>query len=71
MLVGDGNVGKTTFLKFLNNTPFDINERKSTVGIDIDEFALNIDEIETTIWDFAGQLHYPLLLISFTIYLDF
>ncbi len=63
MLLGDGNAGKTTFLKFLTGTPFDIKQRKPTFGIDIDEFSFNIDGIETTMWDFAGQLHYPVPFI--------
>ena len=64
ILVGAGNVGKTTLVKRLKSNisgPMKQEARKMTDGIDISEIKFNVDastEVVLTVMDFAGQKDY-------------
>ncbi len=56
LLVGEGNVGKTSLIKRLRDNSFNANERK-THGIEIHPWQLNVNQqtININFWDFGGQ----------------
>ncbi|MBE9234278.1 GTP-binding protein, partial [Cuspidothrix issatschenkoi LEGE 03284] len=57
LLVGQGNVGKTSLVKRLFENTFDANESK-TEGINIKNWPLEVNQqttIRLNIWDFGGQ----------------
>jgi len=58
MMVGEGNVGKTSLVAALNNAEF-IANRATTHGIEINQLALPHPALNVTldvrIWDFGGQ----------------
>ena len=56
LLVGEGNVGKTSLIKRLRDNSFNANERK-THGIEIHSWNLNVKQqtININFWDFGGQ----------------
>jgi len=64
IVLGNGRIGKTTFVHFLNNlvSPQTVKIKKegeilkSTIGI---EYAvMNMADTPVSVWDFAGQLEY-------------
>jgi internalin A len=56
LLVGEGDVGKTSLFKALTGQPFDAEERK-TPGINIQPWNITKDSqsIRLNLWDFGGQ----------------
>jgi internalin A len=58
LLVGEGNVGKTSLIAALRNEPF-IDNRDTTHGIEIRQIIVRHPRVETNItvriWDFGGQ----------------
>jgi internalin A len=56
LLVGQGDVGKTSLIKRLKDNTFNANERK-THGIEIYPWQLNVNQqsININFWDFGGQ----------------
>ena len=56
LLVGQGNVGKTSLVKRLLKDEFDLHEEK-TEGIEIEEWQVTVgdQEIRLNVWDFGGQ----------------
>lgn len=66
IIVGNGGVGKTTFLRKVINKEF-IETTKMTIGIDFFVHFLNINGIDITLnlWDFGGQERFEFILNSF------
>jgi internalin A len=56
LLIGEGDVGKTSLLKNLLGKPFDDQELK-TPGINIEQLSFSIrnENIRLNLWDFGGQ----------------
>jgi internalin A len=56
LLVGEGDVGKTSLLKSIQGKPFDDRELK-TPGINIEQlwFPTQSDPVRLNLWDFGGQ----------------
>ena len=56
MMIGDGEVGKTSILKWFDKRKFNANHIR-TVGLDFIKVNKIIDgnEIEVKLWDTAGQ----------------
>jgi internalin A len=56
LLIGEGDVGKTSLLKNLLGKPFDDQELK-TPGINIEQlpFSIRNENIRLNLWDFGGQ----------------
>jgi internalin A len=56
LLIGEGDVGKTSLLKSLLGKPFDEQELK-TPGINIEQlpFSIRNENIRLNLWDFGGQ----------------
>jgi internalin A len=56
LIVGQGNVGKTSLVKRLTKNIFDPDERK-TEGINIQNWYITVNEqtIRLNVWDFGGQ----------------
>ncbi len=67
ILVGDTNVGKTTFFKHIQCKYNDNNNFQSTVGIDFSVFhKINNDtHIKINLWDTAGQEKYKSLIKTY------
>lgn len=56
LLVGQGGVGKTSLVKRLLETRFDMDER-TTEGININQWNIYVDgkDVRLNVWDFGGQ----------------
>ncbi len=57
VFLGNGEVGKTSLMKALNNEDFDA-EEETTHGININKFSVPINDrysVDASIWDFGGQ----------------
>lgn len=61
ILVGEGEVGKTSLSKTITNPYYELDREDRTEGIDIIDWKLSIDKFENTnyinlhVWDFGGQ----------------
>lgn len=57
VFLGNGEVGKTSLMRALNNEDFD-SEEATTHGINIQKYTVPINEkysVDASIWDFGGQ----------------
>jgi len=67
ILIGDSNVGKSTFFKKVQNKEINIYKEPSTIGLDFARIYYNIDNKNVTVhlWDTAGQEKYQCIIKSY------
>ena len=67
ILVGNANVGKTTFFNKIKNNNYKLEKHSSTIGVDFSVFhKINNDiNIKINLWDTAGQEKYRSLIKTY------